>query len=86
MDDATVDSIVNEEHAHYSPDPNSKEVKRMWEQMKEIGYVENADDIDIQKYINLDLYEKALNELIKEYPQDKDYYQKQLERFNEQNL
>ena len=86
LDDATVDSIVNEEHAHYSPDPNSKEVKRMWEQMKEIGYVENADDINIQEYINLDLYEKALNELIKEYPQDQDYYQKQLERFNEQNL
>ena len=86
LDDATVNSIVNEEHSHYSPDPNSNEVKKMWEQMKEIGYVEGADDLDINKYLNLDLYEKALNELIKEYPDDKDYYEKQLERFNEQNL
>ncbi|KKI90504.1 ABC transporter substrate-binding protein [Bacillus sp. SA1-12] len=86
LDDATVNSIVNEEHAHYSPDPNSKEVKKMWEQMKEIGYVENAEDLNIQDYINLDLYEKALNELIKEYPEDKTYYEKQLERFNEQNV
>lgn len=86
LDDTTVNSIVNEEHAHYSPDPNSKEVKNMWEQMKNIGYVENADNINIQDYINLDLYEKALNELIKEYPEDKEYYEKQLERFNKQNL
>ncbi|MGE8077468.1 ABC transporter substrate-binding protein [Peribacillus loiseleuriae] len=86
LDDATVNSIVNEEHAHYSPDPNSKEVKKMWEQMKSIGYVENADDIDINNHINLDLYERSLDELIKEYPEDKDYYQKLLERFNEQNL
>jgi NitT/TauT family transport system substrate-binding protein len=86
LDDETVNSIVNEEHSHYSPDPNSKEVKKMWEQMKEIGYVENTDDINIQDYINLDLYEKALNELIEEYPEDQAYYEKQLERFNEQNL
>lgn len=86
LDNATVDSIVNEEHSHYSPDPNSNEVKKMWEQMKEIGYVENADDINIQDYINVDLYEKALNELIKEYPEDKAYYEEQLKKFNTQNL
>ncbi|WP_318503414.1 ABC transporter substrate-binding protein [Bacillus sp. T3] len=86
LDDKTVDSIVNEEHAHYSPDPNSKEVKKMWEQMKEIGYIENGEGIDINNNINLDLYERALDELIKEYPKDKKYYQEQLDRFNKQNL
>lgn len=86
LDDKTVDSIVNEEHAHYSPDPNSKEVKKMWEQMKSIGYIENADGIDINDYINLDLYERALEELMNEYPEDKDYYQKLLDKFNKQNL
>lgn len=86
LDDATVNSIVNEKHSHYSPDPNSHEVKKMWEQMKKIGYIENADKIDINQYINLDLYEKALHELIKEYPEDKAYYEKELERFNKQNL
>ena len=86
LDDETVDSIVNEEHSHYSPDPNSKEVKKMWEQMQEIGYIENAEEIDINKYINLDLYEQGLNELSKEYPEDKDYYQELLDRFAKQNL
>ena len=56
---------MNEEHAHYSPDPNSKEVKKMWEQMQDIGYIEGAEDIDINKYINLDIYEQGLNELIR---------------------
>ena len=86
LDDATVNSIVNEPHAHYSPDPNSKEVKKMWEQMKSIGYIKNADGININDYINLTVYQNALNELIKEYPQDKDYYQKIVERFKKQNL
>lgn len=85
LDDEIVNSIVNEEHAHYSPDPNSKEVKKMWEQMQEIGYIEGAEDIDINKYINLDIYERALNELIQEYPEDKNYYQEQLDRFTKQN-
>ena len=85
MDDATVNSIINEKHARYSPDPNSKEVKKMWEQMKAIGYIKNADDININNYINLTLYEKALNELIQEYPEDKPYYQKLVERFKKQN-
>ena len=86
LDDKTVDSIVNEDHAHYSPDPNSKEVKKMWEQMQEIGYIENAENIDINQFINLDLYEKALHELLKEYPEDKDYYEDLLQRFEKQNL
>lgn len=84
MDDKTVNAMVNEPHSHYSADPNSDEVKKMWEQMKAIGYVQNADKIDINNYINLDLYERALNELIKEHPSDK-YYQDQLKRFNKQN-
>jgi NitT/TauT family transport system substrate-binding protein len=86
LDDETVDSIVNEEHSHYSPDPNSKEILKMWEQMKEIGYLENVDGIDIRDYIILDLYERALEELIAEYPNDQDYYQQLLDRFNQQNI
>lgn len=85
LDAETVDSIVNEEHAHYSPDPNSREIQKMWEQMKSIGYVKDADDININEYINIDLYEKALDELITEYSGD-DYFKELLERFNEQNL
>ncbi|MEJ9353165.1 ABC transporter substrate-binding protein [Schinkia azotoformans] len=84
LDDETVNSIVNEPHAHYSSDPNSHEVKKMWEQMKSIGYIENADEININEYINIDLYERALNELIEEYPEDQ-YFKDQLDKFNKQN-
>lgn len=86
LDEETVNSIVNEEHANYSPDPNSKEVVKMWEQMKDIGYVEGADDINIEEYIYIDLYEKALNELIEDFPEDKAYYDDLLVKFNEQNI
>ncbi|MBO2536881.1 ABC transporter substrate-binding protein [Rummeliibacillus suwonensis] len=85
FDDKTVDSIVNEEHSHYSPDPNSHEVVKMWEQMKDIGYIKNAEKINIKDHIRTSLYKKALNELIKEYPDDKTYYEDLLTRFNKQN-
>lgn len=85
VDDKVINSIVNEGHSHYSADPSKKKVNEMWEQMKEIGYIENADDIDVNDYINIDLYERALEELIEEHPDDK-YYKDQLEKFNKQNV
>ena len=85
VDDKVINTIVNEGHSNYSSDPSKKNVAEMWEQMKDIGYVENVDDIDINDYVNIDLYERALQELIKENPDDT-YYAEQLERFNEQNI
>ena len=85
VDDKVIDTIVNEGHSNYSSDPSKEKVEQMWEQMKEIGYVENVDDIDVNDYVNVDLYERALNELIEENPDDS-YYKEQLVRFNEQNI
>ena len=85
VDEKVIDSIVNEGHSNYSSDPSKKNVVAMWEQMKEIGYVENVDDIDVNDYVNIDLYERALQELIEENPDDT-YYADQLVRFNEQNI
>ncbi|MEK4628953.1 MAG: ABC transporter substrate-binding protein [Solibacillus sp.] len=85
VDDNVINKIVNEGHSNYSSDPSKEKVATMWEQMKEIGYVENVDDININDYVNIDLYERALNELIEENPEDQ-YYAKQLVRFNEQNI
>lgn len=85
VDDEVISAIVNEPHSNYSSDPSKEKVSQMWEQMKEIGYVENVDDININDYVNIDLYEQALNELIEEHPQDQ-YYKDQLVRFNEQNI
>lgn len=85
LEDDVIDAIVNEEHAIYSADPNKQEVLKMWEQMKKIGYLEKVEDIDINDYINIDLYERALTELTEEHPEDT-YYKEQLKRFTEQNI
>lgn len=85
VDEEVINKIVNETHSTYSSDPSKEKVIQMWEQMKEIGYVENVEDIDVNDYVNIDLYEKALNELIDQYPDDS-YYKEQLVRFNEQNI
>ena len=85
VDDKVINTIVNEGHSNYSSDPSKEKVEQMWEQMKSIGYVENVDDIDVNDYVNVDLYERALNELIDENPEDS-YYKEQLVRFNEQNI
>lgn len=85
LDDATVNEIVNEEHLHNSADPNKKQVVKLWEQMKDLGYLNEDNEVDLNEHINLTLYEDALDELIKENPDD-DYYKKALDRYNEQNL
>ncbi|MGJ7922165.1 ABC transporter substrate-binding protein [Neobacillus sp. LXY-4] len=85
VDEKTVNEIVNEKHLVNSADPNKKQVVKMWEQMKDLGYVQDEKGVDINKHFNLTFYEDALNELIKEHPED-EYYQKTLERYQKQNL
>ncbi|MBA4538266.1 ABC transporter substrate-binding protein [Bacillus aquiflavi] len=84
VDDEVIDTIVNEEHSHYSADPSKNKVVEMWKQMQDIGYVEDVENIDINHYINIDLYERALRELIEENPDDR-YYEEQFVKFKEQN-
>lgn len=85
LDDATVNDIVNEKHLINSADPNKKQVVTLWEEMKNLGYINNDKKVDLNKHLNLTFYEEALNELIKEHPND-NYYKKTLERFKAQNL
>lgn len=86
LDDATVNEIVNEEHLINTADPHKKQVEVLWEEMQDLGYVgEEAKDIDLNEYFNLNFYEEALNELIKENEGD-EYYTKTLERYKEQNV
>ena len=85
LDDATVNEIVNEEHLINSADPHKHQVEQLWEQMKNLGYVKNVENVDLNEHFNLTFYEEALTELIEENPTD-DYYQKVLERYNQQNL
>ncbi|MGY4109875.1 ABC transporter substrate-binding protein [Aeribacillus sp. SP014] len=82
-----INEIVNEPHLINSADPNKKETLEVWERMIKIGYVkeEDAKKIDVNSHLNLTFYEQALDELIKENPND-EYYKKVLERFKKQNL
>ena len=79
LDDEKIAALVNEEHIGNHADPNKKEVVKMWEQMKELGYLDKTKNVDINTHFNLTFYEKALNELIKENPDDS-YYKDQIEK------
>jgi len=86
LSESTIDEIVNEPHLINTADPNKNETLELWEKMKSIGYVKKeAENIDMNAHFNLSFYEQAIDELIEENPDD-EYYQKQLERFNQQNF
>ncbi|MCM3655109.1 ABC transporter substrate-binding protein [Metabacillus litoralis] len=85
LSEERVNEIVNEEHLINSADPNKREVVNTWEKMQDIGYIKDVDSINLEDHFDLSIYEEALDELIKENPND-DYYKKVLQRFNEQNL
>lgn len=86
LDKDRINEIVNEPHLINTADPNKNETLQLWEKMKKLGYVKKeAKNIDMSAHFNLTFYEQALEELIKENPDD-EYYQKVLDRFNEQNL
>ncbi len=72
-----------EPHQSHHADPNRKGVIRMWEDMNGVGYVKS--DINIDKYINIDLYRAALDAVIKKNPGDK-FYGGLKKRFAKQNL
>lgn len=57
-------------------DPKSNGVQDMWQTLKDLNYID-AGNIQVKDHINIALYKKALDELIKEYPKD-DYFSKTL--------
>ena len=84
LDDEKIAALVNEEHIGNHADPNKKEVVKMWEQMKGLGYLDTSKNVDINTHFNLTFYEQALNELIKENPDDS-YYKEQLKKYEANN-
>ncbi|MBO4365714.1 MAG: ABC transporter substrate-binding protein [Eggerthellaceae bacterium] len=80
LDQPTVESFVYSEHMKYNTDPNKKAVETMWDKMKAFGYIDN-EDINIDDHINVDIYGKALQSLVDDYPDDA-FFQQKLEEFN----
>jgi NitT/TauT family transport system substrate-binding protein len=69
-------------HQETHADPNRKGVTRMWHDMKGIDYVEG--DLDLNRYINVELYRESLQELLRRHPKDK-FYREAKKRFDRQN-
>jgi len=82
VDDAMAREYTLEPHQHTHADPNRKGVNQMWQEMKTIDYVQS--DLDINRYINVELYRDALKELQRRHPKDK-YYREAKKRFDKQN-
>ncbi len=74
--------LVLEPHQRLVVDPDRKNVTRMWNYMKEIGYAKT--DIDLDKAIDTTLYHDALVQLSKEQPSP--FWETLIERYKEQNL
>ncbi len=82
MDDRLARDFTLEPHAHVSADPNRKGVNRMWQEMKAIGYVQS--ELDINRFINVELYREALTELVRLHPKDP-FYPQLVKTFEAQN-
>jgi NitT/TauT family transport system substrate-binding protein len=82
IDDKLAREFVHEPHQHVNVDPNKKGVKQMWRELKEIEYVKS--DLDVNRFINTDLYREALNGLIIRYPKER-FYQDAKKTFESQN-
>lgn len=82
IDDKMAREFTLDPHQITHADPNKKGVERMWHDMKAIDYVQS--DLDLNRYINIELYRGALKELLRRHPKDK-YYREAKKRFEQQN-
>jgi NitT/TauT family transport system substrate-binding protein len=82
LDDAMAREFTLEPHQMTHADPNRKGVTQMWHDMKSIDYVEG--DLDLNRYINVELYRDALQEMLRRNPKDK-FYREAKKLFDRQN-
>lgn len=60
-------------HIQSIPDPDKKRFTAFWGAMQKAGYIQS--DIDISKFVNTEIYHKALQELLAKEPNNKTYLQ-----------
>jgi NitT/TauT family transport system substrate-binding protein len=58
-------------HIHSIPDPDKAGVVRFWNLMNKSGYI--TSDLKIEDHINTSIYKKALNSVLKQYPEDETF-------------
>lgn len=84
-----VASYMLNEHYRINADPIKDRVVDAWNTLDKTGFLsENAKNIKITDHINTELYKAALDELMADkaiYEADKDFYDRQLKFFNDNN-
>nr|WP_312577530.1 ABC transporter substrate-binding protein [Sedimentibacter sp.] len=79
----TADSFVLSPHMKYDTDPYTKSVEKMWEKMAGFGYLQMGD-IDLKDHMNTEIYKRALDSLIEDYP-DSQFFKDKMDQFNLNN-
>ncbi|KAF1086695.1 putative aliphatic sulfonates-binding protein precursor [Sporotomaculum syntrophicum] len=83
LDKATVESFVKSPHMKYDNDPYKNSVIKMWNKMTDFGYIADTK-VQVEEHINTEIYKRALDSLIKDYP-DSQFFKDKLVQFNENN-
>lgn len=88
-DEDYVAAYMLNEHYRINLDPIKDRIIDAWDILGKTGFLpENAKNINITDHINTELYKAALDELMADkaiYEADKDFYDRQLKFFNENN-
>lgn len=84
LDKNTVESFVKSPHMKYDNDPYRNSVIKMWNKMIDFGYIVDTK-IQIEDQINTEIYKKALDSLMEDYP-DSQFLKDKLVLFNEYNI
>ncbi|SHK46353.1 NitT/TauT family transport system substrate-binding protein [Hathewaya proteolytica DSM 3090] len=79
----TVESFVKSPHMLYDSDPYVNSVIKMWNKMNDFGYIKDTN-VKIEDHVENQNYKKALDDLIKRYPDSK-FFKDKLEIYNTNN-
>lgn len=74
----TADSFVLSPHIKYDTDPYTKSVEAMWNKMADFGYL-SVGNIDLNDHMNFEIYKRALDSLIADYPDSQFFKDKAVE-------
>jgi NitT/TauT family transport system substrate-binding protein len=77
------ESTYAKQHFDVSPDPDKKGVQKFWKDIQDIGYIDTSG-ITLDDHIDVSLYKQALDELVKEHPNDA-YYTKLVSDYAKKN-
>ena len=79
----TADSFVLSPHMKYDTDPYTKSVETMWNKMGKFGYL-SVGKVDLKDHMNSDIYKRALESLIADYP-DSQFFKDKWTQFSKNN-